>query len=871
MKSNQLIGALILVLFLSCAPDKIEDRTNTSAEIKVNAKVIYPKSREWMSPDGGIVPQFNPPSLLWPIARSANYSIRLSQNEDFGKDVIEEDSLPYAMFNPHQKLAKGTWYWQVKTGNEDWNDLAEFYIDENTTDFITPDAQSMMANIPRERPRVYAWASQVEELRERAKGYEESAEILAEADKLLNIPVIDENEALPKFEGRNDRETRRIAIDASKPVCDRVQYVVSRLSQAYILTENESYAKAGLKWVLEITDWDPEGATRVTDFGDSGIMHAMAVGYDSFYALLSETQKKKILRAISARGAHFYEHWLNFLEARQLSNHVWQHILERFFQTALAVKGDLPIADDWLTYIYEIWIARSPVLGHKDGAWSNGISYFRMNTLAMLSITSTLKEITEVDFMKDEWYYNNPEWMIYAWPPHGSADGFGNDAFKLGNADYIRESNDPIFVSYSELNARLTGNPYASWYVDTRIEGSSLKLTSDKSLKWYYIQRGLQLKRPPPSQKIDLPQARAFREVGVAYMNTDLANSPMNFRLAMKSSPYGSYSHTHAEHNCFNLFYGGQPLFSNTGYRPAMGDPHYLADFKNTRGHNGILIDGKGQPFGSESYGWLPRFLHGKQISYVVGDATNAYSATDAKELKTLGNPAKNHADAGLNKFRRHVLMLRPSTIIIYDELETEQPSHFTFLLQNRDLLLLDKKHNVIASNEFSEARAKLYASQSIDHVLTDKFADPPVNWRRKTNPDGSLYEYQNQWHYQATNKEKTKKIRFLAIIQVQAEKDGLIYNDIVVEKEGNKLLVGDWEIMAEMNANNPALISVKSKDGSAAFTSSGMLEVNGKHYDGSVLGSTKLLEKINGKSVLQEAVDEVPESIANVLALENE
>ncbi|MCK5101988.1 MAG: DUF4962 domain-containing protein, partial [Cyclobacteriaceae bacterium] len=371
------------------------------------------------------------------------------------------------------------------------------------------------ANIPRERPRVYAWASQVEELRERAKGYEESAEILAEADKLLNIPVIDENEALPKFEGRNDRETRRIAIDASKPVCDRVQYVVSRLSQAYILTENESYAKAGLKWVLEIADWDPEGATRVTDFGDSGIMHAMAVGYDSFYALLSEAQKKKILRAISARGAHFYEHWLNFLEARQLSNHVWQHILERFFQTALAMKGDLPIADDWLTYIYEIWIARSPVLGHKDGAWSNGISYFRMNTLAMLSITSTLKEITGVDFMKDEWYYNNPEWMIYAWPPHGSADGFGNDAFKLGNTDYIRESNDPIFVSYPELNARLTGNPCASWYVDTRIEGSSLKLTGDKSLKWYYIQRGLQLKRPPPSLKIDLPQARAFREVGV--------------------------------------------------------------------------------------------------------------------------------------------------------------------------------------------------------------------------------------------------------------------------------------------------------------------------------------------------------------------
>ena len=494
-----------------------------------------------------------------------------------------------------------------------------------------------------------------------------------------------------------------------------------------------------------------------------------------------------------------------------------------------------------------------------------------MNTLAMLSITSTLKDITGVDFMKDEWYYNNPEWMIYAWPPNGSADGFGNDAFKLGNDDYIRESNEAIFISYPELNARLTNNPYASWYVDKRIEDTGIKVTSDKSLKWFFIQRGLQLKRPPPAEKFELPQARAFREVGVAYLNTSLEETSKNLRLAFKSSPYGSYSHTHAEHNCFNLFYGGKPLFSNTGYRPAMGDPHYLADFKNTRGHNGILINDMGQPFGSEAYGWIPRFLHGDQISYVVGDATNAYNATDANELKSPGNPSKNHADAGLKKFRRHVLMLRPSSVIIYDELETEQPSNFTFLLQSRDLLLLDEKHNVIAPNKISEAKAKLYASQPIDHVLTDEFASPPVNWRRKTNPDGSLYEYQNHWHYQAMNIEKTNKMRFLAVIQVQAEKDGLTYKDIVVKSEGSKFFVGDWEITAEMNAGNPAFISIKNKESSAAFISSGMLEVNEKHHEGSVLGSAKLLETIKGKSVLREAVDELPEAIANVLALDNE
>ena len=55
------------------------------------------------------------------------------------------------------------------------------------------------------------------------------------------------------------------------------------------------------------------------------------------------------------------------------------------------------------------------------------------------------------------------------------------------------------------------------------------------------------------------------------------------------------------------------------------------------------------------------------------------------------------------------------------------------------------------------------------------------------------------------------------------------------------------------------------------AFKSSRTLEVNGRQFEGSVLGSAKLLEHIKGKSVLQKAVDELPEAIANVLALGNE
>ncbi|MEQ6120338.1 DUF4962 domain-containing protein [Reichenbachiella sp. MALMAid0571] len=866
MKKHLCFNFILLLFLLSCEKKTEVSLEVSSGEIEVNAKVIYPKSREWPAPSGGVAVQFNPPSLLWPVEKKADYSVRMSQSADFSTKVIEASGLPYAMYNPHQKLSAGAWYWQYKSGNGEWTELNTFNIDDNSKEFVTPEASLLLSMIPDESPRVYAWKSQLKNLRERAKDYEETKDILDHAEKILTLPLIEEKEVLPKFKGRNKRESRRIAIDASRPVCDRVQHIVSTLAQAYLLSNDKKYAETGVKWIMSLTNWDPEGPSIVSDFGDSGIMHAMAVGYDTFNELLSKFQKEKLLKAIAARGAHFYNEWPNYLESRLLSNHVWQHMLERFFQTALGVKGDLPIANEWLTYVYEIWLARSPVLGHKDGSWSNGISYFRMNTLTMLSITSTLKEITGVDFLRDEWYYNNPEWMIYAWPPNASADGFANDAYKLGNEEFPKQTNDPVFTAYVDLNSRLTGNPYAAWYADQRIEGTNKKLTDDPSLKWFYIQRGLELSRPKPATIFDLPQSRVFREVGVAYLNTDLANTPSNLMLAMKSSPYGSYSHTHAEHNCFNLFYAGKPLFSNTGYRPAMGDPHYLADFKNTRGHNGILINGMGQPFGSEAYGWIPRFINGDQISYVVGDATQAYDASDAEELKDEGNPVQNNKDAGLKRFRRHILMLKPSLVLIYDDLETESPSDFTFLLHNRNNLEL-KENKLTVANKYAKAVSTLFASTEVDQELSRDFLSPPVNWRRKKNPDGSMFEFENHFHYRAANKTKTNKMRFFAVIQIEPKNGVSSLQPVEVSENENVFKVGDWSIEAELNTEKAATLKVAKADGSVTFCSNGILGLEGKEY-GTITGSSKLLEMIEGKPVFQEVVDELPESIANVLAV---
>lgn len=79
--------------------------------------------------------------------------------------------------------------------------------------------------------------------------------------------------------------------------------------------------------------------------------------------------------------------------------HVWQHLLHNLLQTSLALNGEIPEAKLWMTYIYELWIAQSPKMAERDGAWFNGTSYFGMNTLSLIDVSAIFKDLSGVDFM----------------------------------------------------------------------------------------------------------------------------------------------------------------------------------------------------------------------------------------------------------------------------------------------------------------------------------------------------------------------------------------------------------------------------------------------------------------------------------------
>ncbi len=629
--------------------------SESQKEEKKFPEVIYPRFRFYTTPSAGEEPQFNSPSLEWPSKKKGKYAVRLSSTKNFTKNGFERDGIPYAIFNPHKVLESGTWYWQYKIEGGKWNQVDSFLIKPSTPVFNTPESEKVLKAIPDEHPRVLVRKADLNEFRKRAKQYKESAIIIKEANSFVEKNPPSAESLLPKFEGKNDFENDKIALLSSKTVGWEVYNVLMTLSQAYILTGDKRYFETAKNWMLEVSKWDPNGPSHASNFGDAGIMTGMAVGVDTFWDLLKKEERDFIMKPATVRAGQFYNLWKSQVESRSSSMHVWQHILQRLLYTSIAFRGEIPEADLWLEYIYELWIAQAPKMADKDGAWINGTGYFRMNTLTMYDVSAIFQDLTGVDFMGSEWYKNNPRWLIYAFPPKSLADGFCND----GNKHPEPTIN---YAGFADAAARKFQDPYALWYSTEVANSFGQNISDDDEFRWYRIQRGYQKNLPKPIQEFDLPQAAQFPDVGDVYMNTSLQNIQTNLMLSIRSSPFGSLAHTHADQNTFNIAYGGKRLFYNTGYRPAMGDPHFLGWYKDTRGHNGVLIDGKGQPFSDGAYGWIPRFLHGNKISYAVGDASNAYSGEFDKEKTELG----------MKHFRRYYIMLRPSIIIIYDDLEAD-------------------------------------------------------------------------------------------------------------------------------------------------------------------------------------------------------
>ena len=277
---------------------------------------------------------------------------------------------------------------------------------------------------------------------------------------------------------------------------------------------------------------------------------------------------------------------------------------------------------------------------------------------------------------------------------------------------------------------------------------------------------------------------------------------------SFRSSPYGSTSHAIANQNAFNTFYGGKSLFYSSGHHTSFVDRHAIYCHRATRAHNTILVNGMGQRIGTEGYGWIPRYYVGKNISYVLGDASNAYGEIISPLWKKRFEQAdiesspktgwdKNH----LKTYRRHMIDLGNSGLMfIYDELEADEPVTWNYLLhtviQPMTTRQEGKAVHVEATNGVGISDAYIFSSSKLKTEMTDQFFYPATNWL-KSDDKGNFTPNPNHWHFTATS-EKSQNYHFATIIDTHA-KDAAVRKPVM---KNGKIKVGDWTIEVELKAN---------------------------------------------------------------------
>ena len=127
-------------------------------------------------------------------------------------------------------------------------------------------------------------------------------------------------------------------------------------------------------------------------------------------------------------------------------------------------------------------------------------------------------------------------------------------------------------------------------------------------------------------------------DIGWVAVHSALRDADNDVWVLFKSSRFGSFSHSHADQNTFQLYAYGRALAIDSGYYPSYGTPHDNLWTRQTQAHNGILVNGRGQPAHMwEASGQVESFERHGIITLIRGQAGGAYTPSAPEPRADLG------------------------------------------------------------------------------------------------------------------------------------------------------------------------------------------------------------------------------------------
>lgn len=440
----------------------------------------------------------------------------------------------------------------------------------------------------------------------------------------------------------------------------------ANLAMAWLLTDDRRYYDAAVAH-LEGMAANPAWAHSLL-FGHLALGYATA--FDWFYDTFDESTRQRYADHLFAQAQSQFDAICTYSDYHSFGYtcNTMPVMLSGLTAAGCALFGDKKGVAPWLRLALEKGHLLADTLG-PDGVSPEGVGYGQYYAEFTAKMLALIRDLLGTDlFRQSPWFKMFGTALTYhAFPrKHWCRDAaffmFGDSARShwYGPDPHLR------------LFASTTGDGRAQWLADeTNRAGVALDSAAYLNLVWHNP-------AVKPAAPRDLPTLRHFDDMEIVFMRSGWHGDESvmaikcgpgsGHRAARRDNHTACGGHMYPDAGGILLFAHGDLLVSEAGYARKMSAYHNVA-----------LINGLGQL--SEGGDWyediefrkghpVPFILRvepGTRRDYVVADATNAYP------------PA-----AGLKRYLRHVIFIKPDAWLIVDEFETAKPGRFDVLFHSR-------------------------------------------------------------------------------------------------------------------------------------------------------------------------------------------
>jgi hypothetical protein len=383
-----------------------------------------PKSMMPLRPTEGESVAQNPPDISWPPYEDAGaYRLELSRERSFpAAGTIRIDDLWLNLYNHHETLRPGTWYWRYAPLDEKaqpiaWTEPMSFVVPEDAVALPLPPIGELRKRL-RPHPRIIVTPATLEDFRAQCRATPHNAyeEFLTRLERTAAQPLLPEP---PKADRKTEKESNAMAYPMASAARD--------LAFGYLITGDRKWADAAKRFMVHLCSWDPYGGTgyKQADQSFRKITIDLCYAWDWLHDVLTEQEKATLRDVIRVRGEILYHDFVldgtPVFRTRAIHHYPYDShgitVFGYFVHITLAMLGDVPEAESWFRYIIPAYWNIIPPWGGPDGGWCQGTAYWRYSNGGALEASEAMRSALGLDIGPKPWFRNNGYFGIYCVPP----------------------------------------------------------------------------------------------------------------------------------------------------------------------------------------------------------------------------------------------------------------------------------------------------------------------------------------------------------------------------------------------------------------------------------------------------------------------